>query len=143
MPLVLIPLLAVPVRARPGAEDPALPDTTQRASNPRTALLLGLVPGGGQLYNRKWGKAALVMAADGYSMYQLQRSLRLYHDFESSNAEGENPYIGRRNRDAWRVLLIYLLGIMDGYVDAHLSTFPRDGTSQADSSFIHSNQESP
>lgn len=87
--------------------------------------MLGLVPGGGQLYNRKWAKAALIMALDTYAISEFQQSRRLYNDYVGSPEEG-NPYLDRRNRHAWRVLFFYLLGIMDAYVDAHLSTFPED-----------------
>jgi hypothetical protein len=110
----------------------AQPDTSARTPDPTTALLLGIVPGGGQLYNRKWIKAALVMAMDGYAITQFQQSRELYNGFEPppENPDAINPYMDRRNRHAWRILLFYLLGILDAYVDAHLSTFPSDTTYQ-------------
>jgi len=40
------------------------PDTSRHVPDPRTALLLGLIPGGGQLYNGKWLKALIVMAVE-------------------------------------------------------------------------------
>ena len=93
-------------------------------------MLLGIVPGGGQLYNRKWAKAVLVMAMDGYAITQFQQSRELYNDYDDLNPDAANPYMDRRNRHAWRVLLFYLLGVLDAYVDAHLSTFPSDSTYQ-------------
>jgi hypothetical protein len=108
----------------------AQPDTSARTPDPRTALLLGLIPGGGQLYNRKWAKAVLVMAMDTYAITQFQQSRELFNDYDDPNSEAINPYMDRRNRHAWRILLYYLLGILDGYVDAHLATFPSDTTYQ-------------
>lgn len=102
-------------------------DTTDFIPNPRTALLLGIIPGGGQLYNRKWAKAALIMALDTYAISEFQQSRRLYNEYAGS-PEADNPYLDQRNRHAWRVLFFYLLGIVDAYVDAHLSTFPEDTT---------------
>jgi hypothetical protein len=71
-------------------------------------------------------KAALIMAMDGYAITQFQQSRELYNDFNDPNPDVVNPHMDQRNRHAWRVLLFYLLGILDAYVDAHLSTFPPD-----------------
>jgi hypothetical protein len=123
--------------ASPHAE----PDTTVRTPDPRTALLLGLIPGGGQLYNRKWVKAALIIAMDGYAITQFQQSRQLFNDYHVLHPDAVNRYMDRRNRHAWRVLLFYLLGALDAYVDAHLSTFPSDTIYQELSSPDSLNEE--
>ena len=56
----------------------AQPDTSRQTPDPRLALMLGLVPGGGQLYNRAWLKVLIVIAAEGYCFYQFQRARQLY-----------------------------------------------------------------
>ncbi|MFC1620362.1 DUF5683 domain-containing protein [Candidatus Neomarinimicrobiota bacterium] len=123
---VLILIVISPLRSSVMASPFAQPDTTVRTPDPRTALLLGLIPGGGQLYNRKWVKAALIMAMDGYAITQFQQSRELFSDYHDLHPDAVNPYMDRRNRNAWRIMLFYLLGVLDGYVDAHLSTFPPD-----------------
>jgi len=128
---VLVLFSIFPRSARGQAE--ASPDTTRRIPNPRTALLLGLIPGGGQIYNRDWLKALLVVGAEGYYIYQFQHYQQLcdgYDEQDGIDGLGGNPYLEPRNRSAWRALFVYLLGMMDAYVDAHLSTFPPDTTYQ-------------
>lgn len=129
--VVLVSVLPDPVIGQTEVDSTAQPDTTQRAPGPRTAFLLGLIPGGGQLYNGKWLKAIIVIAADGYFFHQFQQALKSYNDYDASYPTDENPYLEERNKFAWQAMFVYILGLMDGYVDAHLSTFPPDSLYQA------------
>ncbi len=101
-------------------------DSTQRFPDPQTALLLGLIPGGGQIYNGAWLKAVLVIAAEAYYVDAFQRAAKSYTEFSILNPDSENPHLDARNGSAWAALLVYILGMLDAYVDAHLSTFPAD-----------------
>lgn len=141
--LVLVSALPDSVRGQTESTSPAQPDTSQRIPDPRTALLLGLIPGGGQLYNGKWLKALIVMAADGYYIYQFQQARQLFHEYNTSHPTSENPYLEPRNKFAWRFVFVYILGLMDGYVDAHLSTFPPDTSYQVQLPLDQSVEESP
>ena len=105
-------------------------DSTQRFPDPQTALLLGLIPGGGQIYNGAWLKAVLVIAAEAYYLDAFQRAAQSYAEFSSLNPDSENPYLDARNGNAWRALIVYILGMLDAYVDAHLSTFPQEDNGQ-------------
>ena len=107
------------------------PDTSRRVPDPRTALLLGLVPGGGQLYNGRWLKALIVMAVEGYYIYLFQQNRDFYNHYDESLPLSRDRYLEERNKYAWRFVFVYILGLMDGYVDAHLSTFPPDTSYQA------------
>lgn len=138
---MLILVVISPLRSSVMSSPFAQPDTSASTPDPRTALLLGIIPGGGQLYNRKWAKAVLIMAMDAYAITQFQQSRELYRDYRELNPDAVNPYLARRNRHAWRVLLFYLLGVLDGYVDAHLSTFPSDTAYQALPPLDPSNEE--
>lgn len=129
--VVLVSVLPDPAGGQTAADSTAQPDTTQHVPDPRTAFLLGLIPGGGQLYNGKWLKAVIVIAADGYYFYRFQQALGLYNDYDTSHPTVENPYLERRNKFAWQLLFVYILGLTDGYIDAHLSTFPPDSLYQA------------
>jgi len=107
------------------------PATSRHVPDPRTALLLGLIPGGGQLYNGKWLKALIVMAVEGYYIYLFQQNRDFYNHYDESLPLSRDRYLEERNKFAWRFVFVYILGLMDGYVDAHLSTFPPDTSYQA------------
>lgn len=112
-------------------------DSSGRVIDPRKALLLGLIPGGGQIYNRAWLKAILVVAAEGYyfTLYQQNR--------DNYDIHQDEKYLELRNKYAWRFLFAYLIGLMDGYVDAHLSTFPPDSADNIPPPVKHPREESP
>ncbi|MFB0516244.1 MAG: DUF5683 domain-containing protein [Candidatus Neomarinimicrobiota bacterium] len=141
--LVLVLVLLQSIGGQTPETQPASSDTLQRVPNPRTALLLGLIPGGGQIYNRAWLKSILVIAAQGYYAYQFQQSRDHYNHYEPSLPHSQNYYLDMRNKYAWRSLLVYLLGMMDAYVDAHLSTFPPDTTQLARLPSNHPIEERP
>lgn len=104
-------------------------DTTELTLDPRKALLLGLIPGGGQIYNGKWLKALLVAATESYLVYQFVQNRDYYNDYDEYDPplpKSRNAYMLERNKYAWQVLFVYILGLIDGYVDAHLSSFPED-----------------
>lgn len=118
-------------------------DTSQRGKDPSTAFLLGLIPGGGQIYNGAWLKALLVIAAEGYYIDQFQRNSYNYRHYDPAMPYSQDHYLEERNNNAWGALFVYLLGMMDGYVDAHLSTFPPDTTYQDQPPSTHSREENP
>ena len=129
--VVLTTVLPDSIRGQTEADSTAQPDTTQGAPDPRIALMLGLIPGGGQLYNGKWLKALIVITANGYFFNQFQQARKHFNDYDASHPNGENPYLEERNKFAWQLMFVYILGLMDAYVDAHLSTFPPDSSYQA------------
>ncbi|UCD38432.1 MAG: hypothetical protein JSW54_02855 [Fidelibacterota bacterium] len=149
-PLVMIVLLAsTPIDSAIGQGAgivPADADTVLHVPNPRTALLLGLIPGGGQIYNRDWLKAILVVAAEGYYLTLFQQNRDKYDNYDDFNpplGQPQDHYLELRNRYAWRAFFVYLLSLMDGYVDAHLSTFPPDTANQALPHTTRSTEENP
>jgi len=130
------------------------------APNPTFALLYALIPGGGQLYNRKYWKIPLVLAAATACTYAVSWNARLYNEYHTAYVDfmNENPlekdswkgfvpnggnpadYVGdgniqsrlkkgtelyRRNRDLSIIVsaAVYLLSIIDAYVDAELFLF--------------------
>ncbi len=113
-------------------------DSTQRFPDPQTALLLGLIPGGGQIYNGAWLKAVLVIAAEGYYLTQFRQASKDY-----ANNDGSDELLDRRNGNAWRALIVYILGMLDAYVDAHLSTFPQESDGQRPATSQPSNEAGP
>lgn len=105
---------------------PTVPDSTIRVLQPRTALLLGLIPGGGQIYNRAWSKALIVVAAESYYIYQFQEKRDQLRQLSDPSSPLRTRYLEQRNKFAWWVALVYIWGMLDAYVDAHLQGFPTD-----------------
>ncbi len=79
--------------------------------NPKLAWKLGAIPGVGQFYNQKYGKGLAFIAAQYYT----------FNQYNTFNIEGN---ISKRNTYAWWVFGLWVLSMLDAYVDAHLTTFP-------------------
>lgn len=104
-----------------------------------TALLLGLIPGLGQMYNGEFGKAGLLymgLIGAAASVYTSQNMVEYYLDrkhflqSEGSNSEELERvkervtyYRKNRNQYIWGGALIYLYSLGDAVVDALLSDF--------------------
>ncbi len=121
-----------------------VPDTIKLHS-PKKAMLLSLVPGIGQIYNKKYWKAPIIwggIAASIYFALDNRDSLRLYKNAyilrsdtiptndniltqistEALNVE-QTKY--RKNMELLFVIsgALYALNLVDALVDAHLFTF--------------------
>ncbi|MCC7302428.1 MAG: hypothetical protein IT233_07295 [Bacteroidia bacterium] len=119
---------------------------TEKPRSPRTACILsGVLPGAGQVYNRKYWKVPVIyagmaipawFAADMHREYDLFRDAYLLRtDGDSATTDNfplftddqlrENVDFYRRYRDMniFLTALVYVLNIVDAGVDAHLSTF--------------------
>jgi hypothetical protein len=124
--------------------------------DPRKALLYAAVlPGMGQVYNKKYWKLPLVYGGffalgyaitfyqDLYKDYKTQLFHNLNNGFEQDNEydpDTENRYTtgtlraavdkARRERDFFVILMgaMYLLQIVDAHVDAHLKEFDLNPT---------------
>ena len=82
--------------------------------NPSLSWRLAIIPGLGQVYNKKYIKSISFITLELYAGYK-------YIDFKNK----EN--FALRNTYAWWVFGLYIWSILDAYVDAHLSTFPSQG----------------
>ena len=112
----------------------------------RAALFSAIIPGAGQVYNKKYWKVPVVYSALGGVAFsinlfnnQYKKYLDLYHHSIDSSFTPQYIIIdnltsqqlmafkdsNRRNRDLSAVvfLVFYLLNIVDATVDAHLSDF--------------------
>ena len=128
--VVLLLTLTSPVRGQKADSTTIANDAAEAFPNPGTAMLAGLIPGGGQIYNGKWLKAALFVAAEAYYVSRWQESRDFYVNYDDYD-EGElplsqNKYLENRNKFAWWIAAYYIMGMLDAYVDAHLATFPPD-----------------
>ena len=105
----------------------------------KTAMLWALLPGGGQIFNRDFGKAGLVymgilgaVASVATSQNMVNYYLDRKHLIERENTSSEEYdrikervtyYRKNRNTYIWGGALIYLYSIADAAVDALLSDF--------------------
>ena len=104
----------------------------------KAALYSLILPGGGQVYNKKWLKVPLAIALDGFTLYNVINSRQLYNRAQEiyleALVEQNSTRINRARaqRDVFRKQneysyiwfgLGHLLTIVDAYVDRHLMDF--------------------
>lgn len=109
----------------------------------KASILSAVVPGAGQVYNKKYWKVPIIYASLATSIYFIkdnQNKLTTYHDaYITRSNGGTDDYIDiynnsqlltivdyyERNRDVSYIIAgaIYLLNIVDASVDAHLFDF--------------------
>lgn len=136
---------------------PVVPDSVRRTARlfglkmtkpSKAGLLSALLPGAGQMYNRRWWKLPLVYGAVGGTMYGEFYYQTLYKAFvhakkvrndgdtatvdngeytkqypDNSIDLGINRYRNRRDTFVAYVAVAYGLQILDAVVDAHLRDF--------------------
>tara|TARA_B100000029_G_scaffold222301_2_gene220089 strand:- start:18241 stop:18672 length:432 start_codon:yes stop_codon:yes gene_type:complete len=114
----------------------------QQLKNPKIAFYFSLVPGLGQVYNGKWLKSALLIGLEiaAYDAWTRNKDIYNNWDPETSPKEYELPkyrYLAKRNKYAWWIGFIYVYGMIDAVVDAHLHKFDQ----VMDSSLDNENKE--
>lgn len=126
---------------------PTITDEPQKMHSPSTAILLSIVPGVGQIYNKKWWKVPIIYAGLGVSayfiytnasqmvIYQNEYFFRLhgaeeYYDPDLSEyVDPANILALKRNYQRNMEIAIgvcaifYMLNLIDALVDAHLYYF--------------------
>lgn len=127
--------------ASPGQE--AAPDSSGHSVRKAT-LRSALIPGWGQIYNKKYWKAPIVLAGIGTCAYFINdnlKSVKLYRGALVAEADGNPATVNETGFTSaqlesfldtytrWRDLsfvacgMVYLLNIVDAHVDAHLFYF--------------------
>lgn len=115
--------------------------------NPRAAALLGVFPGGGQLYNKRWWKVPLVYAGMGVAGYfvvdngkeyraardnyrwlvdgdTLTNPVGKFAEADAAQLKAYRDAYSRYTELSWVAFsLTYLLSITEAFVDAHLTHF--------------------
>ncbi|MDB5033256.1 MAG: hypothetical protein JWQ98_497 [Chlorobi bacterium] len=150
--LLLLPAATLICRAQTdtSARPPAPVDTAKKVAAPRpsgyvmtrsptTAVLLSIVPGGGQYYNQQYWKVPLFAVSAGYFLFQAIRYNSLFvAKANEADQAGQSSTLYpalkfqresyRDNRDAnfAYFLGVEALGMIDAYVGAHLFDFNVD-----------------
>ncbi|MDP8267584.1 MAG: DUF5683 domain-containing protein [Candidatus Tenebribacter davisii] len=99
----------------------------------KAAALSCLIPGGGQLYNRKFVKSGLVFAVEGsliglaaYHHLEAENSYDKYKVNPELNSDYYNEYVKyyeKRQSDFFWIGTVIFLSAIDAFVDAHLFDF--------------------
>lgn len=156
----------VPEPMRASARDTL--DWRQRHSPHKATLLSAIVPGTGQLYNRKYWKAPIAWAGLGTCVYFIRentREYRRYKDAYIALVDNDASTIDEFNGEfsaaqvldvtdtyrRWRDLsyiafgLVYMLNVVDATVDAHFVRFDvsRDLSLQAAPSLYTASMGAP
>ena len=91
---------------------------------PRNAAFYALLcPGGGQIYNRKYVKAGIIFAAEIYAGFRFNEYRVGYRYYNDERVFPKHQYLEKRNKSAWWIGFIYIYGLIDAIVDAHLESF--------------------
>lgn len=107
--------------------------------SPTTAVLLSAVlPGAGQYYNESYWKIPIIAGLVGYFGYEYFRQNNFYKDYRDQYAASQtvqNPsgdlnlktlrefYRSQRDDFVWYFTIIYVINLVDAYIDAHLFDF--------------------
>ncbi len=84
------------------------------------ALLFSLIPGGGQIYNKRPVKAVLFAGIFAYYSYEYILAQKDYEgDLKSQTLHRE------RNDKIWLMALTWTLNMLDSYVDSQLWDFEK------------------
>ena len=142
------------------ADSAGVPEVTMKTAfkpDPTKAVLYALVPGLGQIYNRKYWKLPIVYGGFVGCAYALTWNGQMYSDYSQAyldlmdddpNTDSYKDFVPpnvdvdsnrsqyetifRRRKDLYRryrdlsafcFIGVYILSVIDAYVDAHLSEF--------------------
>lgn len=107
--------------------------------SPTTAVLLSAVlPGAGQFYNESYWKIPIIAGLVGYFGYEYFRQNNFYKDYRDQYSASQTPqnpegnsslkalrefYRDQRDDFVWYFTIVYVLNLVDAYIDAHLFDF--------------------
>jgi hypothetical protein len=120
-------------------EVPAISPKESEIKSPVLALTLSAVlPGAGQIYNGSYWKTPIILGFAGYFTYAIIVLQDFYSDYRQrfrdsitdQNQTGDSQlrfirdfYRDQRDRFAWYMGFLYLINLLDAYVEATLSGF--------------------
>jgi hypothetical protein len=107
--------------------------------SPTTAVLLSAVlPGAGQFYNESYWKIPIIAGLVGYFGYEYFRQNNYYKDYRDQYSASQTPqnpegnlslkelrefYRDQRDDFIWYFTIVYVINLVDAYIDAHLFDF--------------------
>ncbi len=98
-------------------------DSTQYKTPSEAVKRALLFPGGGQFYNDQPFKGSLLVAgAIGSAFLYLDNSNK-YSNFSGEDLSQKGEYLKLRNKYGWWIGIVYIYGLLDAIVEAHLHPF--------------------
>ena len=82
-----------------------------------------LFPGGGQFYNEQPVKGMLLAGAAIGSAFLYVDNANRYSDYSGNEPSQKAEYLKLRNKYGWWLGLVYIYGLLDAIVEAHLHPF--------------------
>jgi len=104
----------------------ALPAKSEKLKNSKKAFYWSLVPGLGQAYNEKWLKSISIVGLEYAACTAWIENKNFYNNYNENDYPNKLPkyrYLQKRNKYAWWIGFIYVYGMIDAVVDAHLHNF--------------------
>jgi hypothetical protein len=105
----------------------------EQIKDPKKAFYFSLIPGMGQVYNGKLLKSAIVIGLEIAAYNAWNENKDFYNNFKDTYPLPKHRYLEKRNKYAWWIGFIYVYGMIDAVVDAHLYQFENLMESQLES----------
>ena len=98
-------------------------DSLSQKSPKIAALRSFMFPGGGQFYNDQPIKGSILSSAGIASTYLYLDFSNKYRSSDYLDSSINKDYLYKRNRYGWWVIIVYIYGLLDAVVEAHLHPF--------------------
>ncbi len=98
-------------------------DSTQQKSPSEAVKRAMLFPGGGQFYNEQPIKGMLLVGAAIGSAFLYMDNANKYTNYSGDDPSQKATYLKLRNKYGWWIGIVYIYGLLDAIVEAHLHSF--------------------
>jgi|TARA_B110000263_G_scaffold72545_4_gene63430 hypothetical protein len=99
------------------------PDSTLQKSPSKAVSRALLFPGGGQFYNDQKIKGIFFLGAALGAGFLYLENANKYKSYDGIDMSEKAKYLKLRNKYGWWVGFIYIYGLLDAIVEAHLHPF--------------------
>lgn len=120
-------------------EKPKVTSSFRMKKSPWKAVLFSaILPGLGQIYNQSYWKTPIIFGLSAYLGYQIYDYNKTYKDYKSRYEATQLPpdytgdfnlktlrnfYRDQRDNFIWYFVIVYVVNLVDAYIDAHLFDF--------------------
>jgi hypothetical protein len=99
------------------------PDSTLQKSPSKAVSRALLFPGGGQFYNDQKIKGIFFLGAALGAGFLYLENANKYKSYDGIDMSEKAKYLKLRNKYGWWVGFVYIYGLLDAIVEAHLHPF--------------------
>ena len=98
-------------------------DSLNQKSTKQAARRALMLPGGGQFYNNQPIKGGLLIVSAIATGYLYMDYGNKYKNFNGTDLTEKAQYLKLRNKYGWWMGFVYIYGLLDAIVEAHLHPF--------------------